>query len=328
MRTYVVWAPDFSGVIHPLTGQVIPLGAGGTPPGETISVPSDYENGAVVAISQPGYAIVGTGLAIHPSGEVYISDRAAFFAGLPKTYQITSGGNNVAALRFTSGQSYRSLDYSANAVMWFDAVDNRSITLSGDAVEEFRDKVDAARKARNDPYPAARPTLVTNSKNGNDRPALRFNPATSSSVHGLFFPDSPSYAGLQRLSFLNATTMGTRWDNTYSNNLATQPTASFPDIDLGSFVATGKPIVLSAVFTDAGSVVFRINGTQIDSETGWGSLLGYNGAAFVVFNADNAGYSNASQIFSSIALGNGYTWKQGGFRGDLYEILSLVGVTE
>jgi hypothetical protein len=261
---------------------------------------------------------------MRPTGDAVISDREAFLAALPFTLTTSSGtfDLNLNPADYLDQEAFRD-----NVATWFDAADQRTLLVTDSGqVEEWADRTDPARRARNDQYPAARPVWVGTSQSGANHPAVRATPPSASGVYGLFFAASPIFWGLQRLAFASATQLQLRTDNRYSPNLSGQPQIPWPTATL-----TTSPVarlnVLTAAWTTAGDMVVRLNGSQIASYTGFSGGFDTDGIGAVVFYAGNAGYGNVSQIFSAVGIGNAYTWKQAGFTGDIFEIFSLTEVT-
>lgn len=292
-----------------------------------VSVYRSMLAGALVYRAAASSTIVGSapGLGIRPEGDVYITDRAAFLAALPFTLTTSSGAVDLSL----SDEDYLDQEaLRANTSVWFDSADQRSLVVSSTGVvEEWACRVDTKRKARNDQYPAARPTRPLTSQAGADRPAVRFAPPSASGVYGLFFAASPLFTGLQRLAFSSATQLQLRLDNTWSPNLSGQSQIAFPGVTLSSSpVATLNIFV--AQWTAGGDLVYRLNGTQVGSQTAFAGGFKHDGLAAIVFYANNAGYSNVSQVISAVGIGNAYVWKSAGFTGDIFEIWGLNGVDE
>lgn len=300
----------------------------------TILVYDSMIDGAIVAMATPGTTLVSSpaGLAIKSTGEIYLSDRDAFFAAVP--YVAQTSGLDYGFILDTA--DYYDLDALAeNAVMWFDAADHRNIEIdeTSGAVIEWGCKSDSDRLARNDAYPTKRPFYVADAGAGT-RPGVSFEPIDNG-VYGLMFESSPQFAGLQRLAFLSSTLMETRWDYKYDTNILSQGKKVWPRMDMATNLTVAKMIVMTIIANKAtGIVTFRVNGIQVDTTTmpapnspvndGASTTLDYNCIAFAVFYADNAGFSSVSQIFSNAVLGNAYLWKTAPFRGDLFEIFSLI----
>jgi hypothetical protein len=292
----------------------------------TIKVYASMVTGAVIAVASPGTTLSGThpGVSITSAGNVYVSDRDAMIDALPFVVQ-TSGLDYGLVL--DTADYYDFTQHSENIVAWFDGQDNRNLQIDtqSNVVVEWQCKADSTRKARNDVYPAARPSRALPSALGNV-PGISFD-ATANSVYGLFFQDAPIYAGIQRLQFDSTVRMSTRWDNKYDANILNQVKKVWPGIDMAANLTVAKPVVMTIIADkNSGTVTIRVNGLQIDTPEVLpaGYTFDYDAIAFVVFYADNAGFTNSSIVFGDAALGQHFIWKTAVFRGDLFSIISMI----
>lgn len=314
---------------------------------EIVNVFASMVEGAVVYLAEPGTSLVGgpAGLSIRSTGDIYLSDRDAFFDALPfvaETSDLDIGFIQDPADYFNMAQ------YLDNMHFWFDAADNRFLIVNEESslVEEVTDKVDADRVARNDLYTDRRPMWVRDSQAGTNLPAIRYTPLTASqSGYGLFFQDSPIYAGLQSATLTaNGITINTRWDNKYALQAVVTTAGNSVDGSLGldaaitladGTVAVGKMVVFTAIYGANGVFKFRINGTQVDHDFALGtltrSLLGDNldiaGVTFGVIFRDTS--SHNTRIFDSAGLGNdSRLWKERPWKGDLFELGTIAGASD
>lgn len=288
-----------------------------------VPVYASMTRGAVVVLEDPGTTIVGAapGLAIRPEGDVFVDDLATFLSALPFRLTTSAGSYELVA---DHGDYLNQEAWRDQVSVWFDAADQRSFVLSGDRVEEWADRGDPRRVARNDQYPGARPAYVSDSQAGADIPAVRFAPS-GTSVHGLFFPDAPLFHGIQRVAFTSTNTLQFRFDNTYSPNVPGEAQIPFPTVTLSS-PPVGQPSMLLVHWTAGGDLVYRLNGTEIGTQTAFGNGFEHDGLCALVFYAVNAGVGNRAQIVSATSVGNAYIWKESGFVGDLLECWGLIGV--
>lgn len=307
------------------TSQATPLVADPQIADVTATVYASMLDGAVIALASPGVTLSGShpGVSIKSTGDLYISDRTAFLAALPMIVH-TSGLSY--GLTLSANDYYVFDDLAANMTAWFDATDHRNLLVDevSNVVVEWRDKNDVLRAARNDVYPTKRPTYVTVSAAGNGHSSVSFDPLDTS-VYGLFFPGSPLYSGLQRLTFSSTVKMEVRWDLMYDPNVLSQTKKAWPAMDMQTNLTVAKMSFMTIIAEKASNTIkYRVNGTDIDvGNFDPGYTVAHDSVSFVVFFADNAGFNNTSQLFSQAALGNAWSWKNAGFRGDIFEIMSI-----
>lgn len=293
----------------------------------TIDVFRSMANGALVKQEPPGTTLVGTapGLDIRPEGDVYIADRTAFFAALPFTLTTSSG---TSELTLSTADYLDQEGLRENCVTWFDAADQRTVLLTdGDTVEEWADRVDPIRRARNDQYLDRRPTYVTSSASGADHPALRCDAPSAGNVFGLFFEASPVYYGLQTIYFESPTRLQVRIDDDMSTNTPFQSQNPFPTL------TSPTPLddqlnVFVGVWTKSGEFIARINGHEVASQNQWAGRIDYDGAGAVVFYGvpGTGTLRGAERLVGWASIANHFPWKGNEFTGDLFEWWSVIEV--
>ena len=329
-----------------LLGTAFGLGAKGATAGQkasppspvTIAIPENYPSGAIVHHLQSGDAVAYSespipGLRIDAgSGDIILSDRDAFFRaagaqGLAFEITMTRRNGRQETVAIRAGKMADHLDlarYRQNMTFWIDAADNAHVSvIDGRIVEEVRDKAVPARHARNDLYADGRP--LRQARPGDDRahPALRFAPPSDKAVYGLFFPDAPLYAGIQRLYLNPGGKIAIRQDNRYKANLPWQGRVAlkdFPAADLPPLAF--QPMIMTIRTRKSGQIEWYVNGREIGRERGW--RFDHDSVTFVVFAPEPESLEKPAQIWSSAALGQSYIWKGAAYEGYLYEVVSLV----
>lgn len=294
---------------------------------DEISVFRSMSNGALVKQEPPGTTLVGSapGLAIRPEGDIYVADREEFLNALPFTLETSAG---ISELALSAADYFDQERLRENCVTWFDAADQRSVLLTdGNTVEEWGDRVEPLRRARNDQYLDRRPTYVTTSAAGADHAAVRCEAPSAGNVFGLFFEAAPVYYGLQTIFFQSPARLQVRIDDDMSINTPFQPQNPFPtvtsptplDDQLNVFVGT---------WTTSGTFVGRINGHEIASQDQWEGRIDYDGAGAVVFYGvpGTGNLRGAERMVGWASIANHFPWKGNEFTGDLYEWWSVIEV--